>query len=93
MNDNYKWHPITDKMRNSKYGGFPMADCDVYITFDFDYGKREVVLAQLKVECYTIDGIQYAWYDTIKNYRITSRNDKRVKAWMYCRLPRPYEGE
>lgn len=93
MVDKYKWNPITEKMRCGKCGGFPTTDCNVLITFEFDYGKREVIPVQLKIECYTKDGIQYAWYDTRNNIRVTSKIDKRVKAWMYNRLPKPYEGE
>lgn len=88
-----KWNPITDKMRNRERGGFPMTDCDVLITVENSFGGRDIIPVRLKVECHTKDGDQYAWYDITNNVRITSRDDKRVKAWMYHRIPRPYEGE
>ena len=88
-----KWNPITDKMRNRERGGFPMTDCDVLITVEKMWGKRDVIPVRLKAECHTKDGTQYAWYDIRNDMRITGRNDKCVKAWMYCRIPRPYEGE
>lgn len=86
-----KWNPITEEMLDGKHGGFPFTECDVYITIESDCGKRDVYPAQLRVERYTRDGIQYAWYDTRSNTRIMSKCDNRVKAWMYNRFPRPYE--
>lgn len=92
-----EWNPITEEMlawhdgKSNKHSGFPLTDCDVYITVEFGYGKRDVIPARLKAECWTSDGTQYGWYDTRNNIRITSIIDNRVKAWMYNRFPRPYE--
>ena len=87
------WNPITSEMkegiRNLTLKDCPPLDTWVWVTREYAEGYIGVVMAMLRLECYTEDGFQHGWYDTT-GIRMMSFCDDRIKAWALIKLPKPY---
>lgn len=98
MDNLYKWNPITDEMRKANdfdgLDGFPMTDCEVWITIEHHYCGAVVCMARLRTGDYTVDGgYEFNWHDLFTDDVIASIKDKTVTAWKHLYVPRPYEKE
>ena len=81
----YKWNPITDKMRKT-LDGAPRIGCTVWISYIDEYGNMDVMLACLE----TNDFRKFNWCDAFSGEVIASIEDDCVTAWKYVDIPRAY---